>query len=81
MSILPGNPYATAHNASPYEGENEGDWAIAQATLALAYEQRNTTLALIATSTAPDGTYALDPELVHNAQSQLANLLGLGDTK
>lgn len=70
MSILPGNPYATAHNASPCEGENEGDWAIAQATLALAYEQRTANLIAVA-----KWTNGLD--VASNLMDQVAERMGL----
>lgn len=87
MSNLPGNPH---HNVAESVKREYGltadkealNWPLAEMNerlAALAYEQRTATLALIAASTAPDGTYALDPELVHAAQSQLAERLGLGD--
>lgn len=96
MSNLPGNQFAEDHDEMYHnigqtvvseEGQTDATliWSAienhATATLALAHEQRTATLALIAASTAPDGTYALDPELVHAAQSKLAERLGLGDTK
>lgn len=73
MSILPGNPYGTASNVSPHEGENDGDWTIAQATLALAYEQRTATLvqALLSDSLVVDGKY-------DDIQAEVRQRLGLG---
>ncbi|PRB72515.1 hypothetical protein [Arthrobacter sp. MYb213] len=56
MSNLPGNPCGTASHVSPHEGENDGDWTIAQATLALAYEQRSANLIALATLTANSNT-------------------------
>lgn len=81
MSNLPGNPFAEGPDNFRETLHNMGKSHLAyeiSATLALAYEQRTATLVLIAASTAPEGTYALDPELVHAAQSQLAERLGLG---
>ncbi|PCC37438.1 hypothetical protein [Glutamicibacter sp. BW77] len=78
MSSLPGNPYGTASNISPHEGERDGDWVIAQATLALAYEQR--TIALIAFAqlcVTIDGTGVN----LHSELGQINARLGLGNTK
>lgn len=55
--------------------ENLSQESLANATLALAFEQRNVALAIIATSTHPDGTYALDPSVVNEAQDQLKTRL------
>ncbi|MGP9727930.1 hypothetical protein [Glutamicibacter sp. AOP3-A1-12] len=41
---LSGNPYGTASNISPHESEDDGHCIIAQATLALAFEQRTANL-------------------------------------
>lgn len=65
MSNLPGNPYQS----------------VGQETLALAYEQRTANLIALATSVDTNGVYFLDPDLVHIAQGQLRERLGLGDMK
>lgn len=44
MNDMSGNPYAEAHQHRPGVTEDDGHWAIAQATLALAYEQRTANL-------------------------------------
>lgn len=44
MSNLPGNPFAETHTINGTITEDDGDWATAQATLALAYEQRTANL-------------------------------------
>lgn len=41
---MPGNPYAELHQHQPGATEGDGEWAVAQATLALAHEQRTATL-------------------------------------
>ena len=41
---FPGNPYAAHSGVSDDACENNGHWGIAQATMALAYEQRTATL-------------------------------------
>lgn len=90
MSNLPGNPHeedAMMYSCEASEIQAHEDHerlilaqqATTHATLALAYEQRNVALAIIAASTHPDGTYALDPAVVDKAQDQLKARLGLGD--
>lgn len=41
---MSGNPYAELHQHQPGATEGDGEWAVAQATLALAHEQRTLTL-------------------------------------
>lgn len=41
---MPGNPYAELHQHQPGATEGDGEWAVAQATLALAHEKRTATL-------------------------------------
>lgn len=41
---MSGNPYAKLHQHQPGATEGDGEWAVAQATLALAHEQRTATL-------------------------------------
>ena len=48
MSDLPGNPFAETHTINGTLTEDDGDWAAAQATLALAYEQRTANLIALA---------------------------------
>lgn len=72
MSILPGNPYGTASNVSPHEGENDGDWTIAQATLALAYEQRTANLLALAQFTS-------GVQVAGDLMDQVAKRLGMED--
>ncbi|HCG55358.1 MULTISPECIES: hypothetical protein [Brevibacterium] len=47
MNSLPGNPYAECHQHRPGVTEDNEQWAIAQATLALAFEQRTANLIAI----------------------------------
>lgn len=72
MSTLPGNPYANASNVSMHKGELDGDWAVAQATLALAYEQRTANLIALAQLTNPNLSPDYDMEKIYNR-------LGLGE--
>lgn len=44
LSNLPGNPFAETHKVNGTLSEDDSEWAIAQATLALAYEQRTANL-------------------------------------
>lgn len=69
MNQLPGNPYA--EEASAYIDPRNGAENLSR--LAVAHELRTQTLAIIATSTSPDGTYALEAKLVDWAQTQLAD--------
>lgn len=93
MSNLPGNPwtdYAVHNMQMAGTANNNGDYTRSQmlsheastnATLALAYEQRTANLIALATAVDTNGVYFLDPDLVHIAQGQLRERLGLGDTK
>lgn len=89
MSNLPGNPHHDVADSLkreyPLTADKEAlNWPLAEINerlAALAYEQRNVALAIIATSTHPDGTYALDPAVVDEAQDQLKARLGLGESK
>jgi len=81
MSTLPGNPFAETHDCKGETAENDGDWAVAQAMLALAFEQRTANLiawqALGVQVEAQNGnTSEPSPE----AEDDIANRLGLGDT-
>lgn len=79
MSNLPGNPHHDVADSVKREYGLTADkealnWPLAEMyerLAAIAYEQRNVALATIATSTHPDGTYALDPAVVNEAQDQL----------
>lgn len=44
MSLMDGNPYATASKVSATEHEHDGDWGNTQAVMALAFEQRTANL-------------------------------------
>lgn len=76
MSNLPGNPFAETHTINGTLTEDDGDWAAAQATLALAYEQRTATLvqALLSDSLVTDGKY-------EEIQAEVRKRLGLGGNK
>lgn len=76
MSSLPGNPFAETHKVNGTLSEDDGEWAIAQATLALAYEQRTATL--VALMTTPDEI--LIPGINYGeAARQIGPRLGLGE--
>lgn len=89
--ILPGNPHpGRAERARRlWDLANDGGddrpdllhRSQAEATLALAYEQRTANLIAVATAVSENGVYQLDPALIGAAQEELATRLGLGATK
>lgn len=72
MNDMSGNPYAEAHQHRPGVTEDDEQWAIAQATLALAFEQRTASLVAL---------YTAGPKF-DSLHEQIKARLGLnGDTK
>jgi len=69
MSNLPGNPHAES-----WKDESDGQWGMTQATLALAYEQRLSTLATL--FNLPDGS-AIPGVDYAEAARQLSEGLGM----
>lgn len=90
MSNLPGNPHAENVEVvlmqTVLSSDDSGTQTIesllmdnANATLALAYEQRTANLIAVATAVSENGVYQLDPALIGAAQEKLATRLGLGE--
>lgn len=80
MNSLSGNPFAEYHQHRPGVTEDDGQWAIAQAALALAFEQR--TANLIAQLSMRLAALGKDVELQGDVMTELNTRLGLnGGTK
>lgn len=82
MSGLEGNPYADAHQHRPGVTEDDSQWAIAQAVLALAHEQRTATLLSqhqYALNLHLSGEKSITAEELNKLNEQIEERMGLSD--
>lgn len=77
MNDMPGNPYAESHQHRPGVTEDDGQHAIAQATLALAFEQR--TANQIAWISLGVNSYASDVDIDDEVRQEIGARLGIED--
>lgn len=76
MSLMNGNPYATATKVSSTEHEHDGDWGNTQAVMALAFEQRTANLIAFVESLTGNPYYRTTREAVVELVMERLGLTG-----